>query len=140
MKPGLSLTISFAAALALTTLSLGTAYANGPFDGQWLFDATASGRFDANQRHQCPPIHLTLTIANSQISGSIEANANYYGGQEGDGFDGNATPVTGAIDNDGHVTIKWGDRVATGMATRRGMEVSWEGDCGERVANAHPDY
>ena len=136
MKPGP--TISFAFALALTTLSLGTAYADGPYDGTWSFDATASGRVQSTGRNQCLPIHLTLTITNGQISGSIETTAN--NGQVSDGFDSNATPVTGTIDRDGHVTMKWGDRVATGTATRRGMEVSWDGDCGERVADGHPEY
>ncbi len=135
MKPGLMM--GSAAALAVAVLSIGNPRAQGAYDGPWKFDATGAGRFDANQRYQCAPIHLTFTVTNGVVAGSIEPRDGYVT-QVTNGYDNDALPLTGTIGDDGKVVLKWGDRVATGTAGRHGFEVSWQDDCGERVANGRP--
>jgi hypothetical protein len=136
MNPHVKLGI--AAALATAGLAIGTAHAEGPFDGHWRFDATGAGYFDANQRHQCAPIDLNLVVTDGIISGSVEPHEGYVQ-QVTNGSSSDAWPLTGKIDSDGHVTIKWNNVVATGTAGRHGFEVNWQDECGQRVGDARPD-
>jgi hypothetical protein len=131
--------LKISAALSIT-LGLMTvpAVAQGPFDGHWTFDATGAGHFDANQRYQCPPIHLNLMVTNGAISGSIEPHDGYVQ-QVTDGTDSSAIPITGTIGDDGKVVMKWADQVATGTAGKHGLEVSWNDECGQRIGDARPE-
>ena len=132
------LKLAVAASLAFAGLSLGTAHAAGPFDGHWGLDATGAGRFNQNQQYQCPPVHLDVIVTNGVISGSIEPHEGYVQ-QVSNGYDSDAWPITGTIGNNGEITMRWHNRVATGMARRHGLEVTWEGACGERVMDGRPE-
>ena len=133
-----SFKITGAAALVVATLSIGAAQAQGLHDGPWTLDATAAGRFDSNQRYQFPPIHLTFTVTNGVVAGSIERPQSYVR-QVTNGYDSEALPLTGTLGDDDKVVLKWDDHVATGTAGRHGFEVSWWDECGERVANGRPE-
>ena len=123
--------VAMLAALAIST------QAAGPYDGTWMVNAAGTGAVDMRGWYACPPIHVTLQVSDGKISGTMERA---YGDQVTDGYDHNATPVTGAIDGDGKVTVTWQGLIANdvvnaeGHATQNHLAFSWQVACGPRTA------
>jgi hypothetical protein len=96
-----------------------------------MITASGAGTFDAMQRYQCPPLHVTIAVKDGKVSGTIERT---YGDKVVDGYDQNAAPVTGTIDaSTGKVNLVWQGIKVTGNTTRNHLIVTWEGECGQRV-------
>jgi hypothetical protein len=115
----------------------GAAWATGPYDGVWMVNASGTGAADTKGKYVCPPIHVTLEVVDGKISGTME---HAYGDKVVDGYDHEATPVTGMIGGDGKVTVNWKGLVAndvvnaSGHATANHLAFSWDVACGERTA------
>jgi hypothetical protein len=120
-----------AAAFATAALPMLSAQAKGDFDGIWQMNVAGAGAVDQAGRHSCPPLHVTLDVQDGKFTGTLERG---YGDKVVNGYDQNASPVTGTVDSAGIVNLDWKGVAGTGTATQDHMSVSWTGDCGPRTA------
>jgi hypothetical protein len=97
--------VIIAATFAVTAFA-GSAYAAGPFDGQYTGGSPPMGRLG------CPASTATVTIADGKITGSYKIAAYTY-------------PITGTIAPDGAVTGKWSVYPFTGKFTGGHFEGSY---------------
>jgi hypothetical protein len=117
--------------LATAALPMLSAQAKGDFDGTWQMNVAGAGKIDQSGKYQCPPAHVTLDVQDGKFTGTLERA---YGDKVENGYDKNATAVTGTIDNSGVVNLNWEKVAATGTATKNHMTVAWQGECGPRTA------
>ena len=90
--------VIIAAALAAAAFA-GTAYAAGPFDGQYTGGSPGTGG-----RLGCPATTASVSIADSKITGHYQSV-------------GSTFPVSGTVAPDGTVTGKWSVYPITGKFT-----------------------
>ena len=94
------------AAMLVVTAFAGSAYAAGPFDGQYTGGSPWTGR------QVCPATNATVTVADGKITGKYAASSYTF-------------PVSGTVAPDGTVTGKWSVYPLTGKITGAHFEGSY---------------
>jgi outer membrane protein OmpA-like peptidoglycan-associated protein len=123
------------AALVSPTLP---AYAAGPFDGTWVFEAPAAKGGGANyDLEECNPVRFQAQIKDNKVVGNLRREVYPQSGPNVQSTPGRgATPIQGSVAPDGNLTASWQSYHATGHLTGDKGELTWKGQCGPRVATA----
>jgi hypothetical protein len=97
----------------------------------WMINVPGAGSLSSEDKFQCPPAHITLEEKDGKVAGTLER---IYGNQVVDGYDRNAMPITGSIDNSGNVTTLWEGVPGSGHAAHGHLVISFQSkDCGTRT-------
>lgn len=131
------LTTVAVAALSLSALS---AFAAGPYDGTWTFEApaVAGGSGDPYDLNSCAAVRFQVQVQDSRVVGNLRMTP-YAGGSDVSGNVSSSpgrgsSPVTGTVAPDGTVNAQWQTFKATGNLGSSPAKLSWRGACGPRTA------
>jgi len=129
-----SASVACAAAFAVA-VSAPPARAAGAYDGTWVIDIPASVQGNLTTA-ACPALRLQVKIADSQVSASLERVPSGTSNTVENGTARNATPLTGAVAQDGTVVAQWEGFKANGKLAGDNGAVTVIGQCGPRNATA----
>jgi hypothetical protein len=133
-RTGLAAATAFA---ALVFASSG-ALAAGTFDGTWVLDFPAAGYIEGTTGDVCPALRLPMQIENGHVVGSLVETPTIYGGVMVEPGTGPASaPVSGSVGPNGALQAQWSDYRAIGQLGATGGQVTVNGECGPRVAQAY---
>jgi hypothetical protein len=120
--------------VAALALSLPLAHATGPYDGSWYVDAAPAAQTSSSDVPAgCDAVRLPFQVVDNQIKGSLQ-RAPYGTGRVEGGSGSSAAPITGTVQPDGTFTAQWEKYRGTGRLSGNKAELSWNGECGPRMA------
>jgi hypothetical protein len=122
-------------AVATIFLSSGIARAAGPFDGNWVLNASGAGGQISQEGggggSACSDFRIPLQIRENQISGnyarSPSSPTEIVASASG-------SPMKGSVQPDGSFTMQWEAYNVTGKISGNTMVATWRGQCGTRSA------
>jgi hypothetical protein len=125
--------------IVVATMAAIPAIAAGPYDGSWYVDAAPAAQTSSSDVPAgCDAVRLPFRVVDNQIVGSLQ-RAPYGTGRVEAGSGSSASPITGTVQPDGTFNANWAGYHGKGKLSGDRAELSWNGECGPRLATGGRD-
>jgi hypothetical protein len=107
-----------------------------PYDGTWVLDVPSSTIIPRTSESACPALRLPVQVTNGQVIAMLHRVPSEDADDVESGAGTGASPITGSVNADGFVVAQWQGYHATGQLTGNTGEITVDGECGPRAAEA----
>jgi hypothetical protein len=107
-----------------------------PYDGTWVLDVPSSTIIPRTSESACPALRLPVQVTNGQVIAMLHRVPSEDADDVESGAGPGASPITGSVSADGVVEAQWQGYRATGQLTGNTGEITVDGECGPRTAEA----